>query len=167
MAKNDCSLTAEEARSFLEYIPSTGAFTRKIRAGRARAGSVPGAKDRLGYVQISLKNKLWMAHRLAWLIVHGQWPPSRIDHINGQRDDNRIDNLRLANASQNMWNRKAQAGTSKYKGVYLNRRTNKWGAGASAHGKHHHAGWFDCEEEANKAAKATRERLHTEFCRHE
>lgn len=59
-----------------------------------------------GYVSITIDKRPYMAHRLAWLLTHGEWPEDEIDHINGDRSDNRLVNLRPATRQQNMINRR-------------------------------------------------------------
>ncbi len=89
------------------YIPSTGEFKRIGRTsymGHHRVGHV----DRSGYRKISVNNKVYLAHRLAWALYHGEFSNNQIDHINGDKDDNRISNLRCVPFDENMKNRPMQ-----------------------------------------------------------
>ena len=105
----------------LEYNPDTGELTWRISSGKAKRSSVAGCVIK-GYRKIGIQGRYFPAHRLAWLIHHGVDPVSDLDHINGDRDDNRIANLRIATQSQNMHNRRADKdNTSGYKGVCCNR----------------------------------------------
>ena len=92
MADHD-SITADELRSILHYNPLTGVFTRIRSAHPHRVGVVVGSVSH-GYILIGLLGKRYRAHRLAWLYVYGTWPKHDIDHINRNRSDNRICNLR-------------------------------------------------------------------------
>jgi hypothetical protein len=122
------SLTAEALRELLDYNPLTGIFIhRKLRPG-IYVGDLCGWRDDLGYIHIRIGvGKLYLAHRLAWLYVHGEWPKSELDHVNGDPSDNRIANLREAEHSQNMWNMVApKHNTSGRKGVSWDNSRKQW-----------------------------------------
>jgi hypothetical protein len=87
-------LTAERLRKRLRYDAETGLFTRRVGSGHAHAGDMAGSVHSTGYVRICIDGGRYTAHRLAWLYVHGVWPSGQIDHINRNRSDNRIANLR-------------------------------------------------------------------------
>jgi hypothetical protein len=93
---------ADVAHERLTYDPATGVFA--WRSGSRAPRGFAGTPTRQGYIQIQLMGKLYLAHRLAWLMTHGEWPPEDIDHINGDKADNRIANLRQASRSQNLAN---------------------------------------------------------------
>ena len=96
---------AEMAETYA-YDPETGLVTR-ISSPHARAiGRVVGHPDGRGYLQIRHGKRELIAHRVAWLLFYGEWPdPERdLDHINRDRTDNRITNLRLATRSENIVN---------------------------------------------------------------
>lgn len=134
---------------FLEYLAydaDTGNFTwRKSPGGRARAGSVAGVLQTHGYRQIKLRGVRQYAHRLAWWFAYGREPAGEIDHINGCRDDNRINNLRECTRSENLQN------LSVARGTYFDRRRGKWVAEISAFGRKHYLGSFDDELSARLA----------------
>jgi HNH endonuclease len=93
-------ITQDIVKEKLIYDPETGIFIRKT------TGRQIGFKNRDGYVAFVFEKKQWVAHRLAWIYVHGHIPEGLlIDHINGIRDDNRISNLRLATHKLNVFNR--------------------------------------------------------------
>lgn len=149
-------LTAGRLRELLHYDPSTGAFTRRIStAPNARAGDLAGYPDGAGYTQIRLDNKQYRSHRLAWLYMYGEWPEEQIDHINRNRLDNRICNLRDVTNKQNMQNAgKYSNNASGHTGVYWNKRDSKWQAKIKHNRKNISLGYFDKLEDAVAARKA-------------
>lgn len=110
--------TFEQLSSVLKYDPQSGEIVWiKRPANRVFIGKEAGAmKD--GYKVIRYGRANYRAHRLAWLLMTGAWPKESIDHINGDRSDNRWSNLREADPSENMWNqRKRSDNASGVKGV--------------------------------------------------
>lgn len=116
-------LTQEKLRSLLGYDPLTGLFSR-----RSEDCSVIRPKPNAGgYLRIFVDGKLHYAHRLAWLYVNGSFPPSQIDHVNLDKSDNRIANLRLATQQENSQNfPKTKRNTSGIPGVHWCKRDGKW-----------------------------------------
>lgn len=162
MSKQD-KLTAERVRELFHYDPETGVFTRRIsRQGQhGRVGEIAGYLKPCGYVNIWIGAN-YMAHRLAWLYVYGEWPNGQIDHINRVRNDNRIGNLRVVTHAQNMENRKVQRNnTSGYTGVYPDRCGRRWTARISSKGKWLYLGSFRSAEEASAAYRKAAAELHT------
>lgn len=146
----------------LEYNPDTGRLTWRISSGKAKKASLAGCLID-GYRTIGIQGRLYRAHRLAWLIHHGVEPVGDLDHINGDRDDNRIVNLRQATHAENMHNRRADHdNTSGIKGVCWNRFKNKWMAYVNGR----HVGYFDTKDEAAEAVQKRRLELHGEFACH-
>jgi len=117
-----------------------------------------------GYLCSHLAGRTMRAHRVIWAIVHGRWPKDQIDHINGNRKDNRICNLRETTNATNQWNRRPQRGcTSAYKGVTFIRRSGRWQARIVAHGKRRSLGVFDTQEEARDAYLRASKKYHGEY----
>ena len=159
-------LSAEALRSILTYDPETGIFTRKLSHPRApqRIGEIAGGIVGNGYRWIAINKKQYSAHRLAWLYVYGEFPAGGLDHKNGDRDDNRIANLREATCSQNLANRKTRS-ISGLKGVSREHRTGKWVAQITKDRKPKHLGTFSTPEAAHAAYCKAALELHGEFSR--
>ena len=150
--------TAEQARSRLDYDPATGEFHWSASV-RVCGGKRAGKTDLRGYRHIKLMGRSYLAHRLAWLYVMGEWPVDQIDHINGDRADNRFCNLRLATHAQNMQNRAiGKNNTSGFMGVKF--RRNKWRAEIRAFGNIRWLGSFNSPEEAHAAYLDAKQSMH-------
>lgn len=161
--KNEPNLTSARLRELLIYDPLTGVFTYRIsRRGGVRAGAVAGCPNAKGYIVIKIDMVLYYAHRLAWLYVHGVWPPDQIDHKDTVCHHNWIANLRLATGFQNYANRRRYRNNkSGFKGVY--QRHGRWQARIIKDGNHRHIGIFDTPEEAHAAYVAKAEDLFGEY----
>lgn len=149
-------LTAERLRELLDYDLATGVFTWRVRrGGTANIGTVAGRKAQAsGYLLIRVAGAAYLAHRLAWLYIHGEFPPCKLDHRNGVRTDNRIANLRLANDSQNNMNKAMHSNnTSGIKGVFWHAGAQKWMASIGVHKRQKYLGLF-IDKEASAAAYA-------------
>lgn len=160
-------LTQAKLKEVLRYDADTGEFTRVTFsgnrcAGSARLGPITQKPDERGYIRIRVYGKKYRAHRLAWLYVHGCFPEQGLDHINGDKLDNRIANLREADQMQNSQNRKPMEGTSsKLLGVTRYRGANKWRAQIMVSGKKIALGYFDDEHQAYDAYLKAKAELHT------
>ncbi len=156
-------LTAAKLREVLKYESETGHFTWRVRPSNSmRAGDVAGClSKRTGYWQIRLLGRYCLAHRLAWLYVHGEWPAEEIDHVNRIRSDNRIANLRLATSAENKQNTSLRSDSaSGHKGVSWHSRDKRWAAEIKLNGKKHYLGSFTDINDAIAARKAEESRLH-------
>lgn len=163
MSKQPEALRLAEVKRFLSYDANAGSFTWiESRSRTAKAGMQAGSKDNHGYIKVMFQQKLYKAHRLAWFYVYGEWPAGQIDHINGDRADNRISNLRIVSNKQNQENvgRKAN-NTSGYRGVSFYRKSGKYEAHIRHNGKKRHVGTFLTAEDASQAAMAARQSLMT------
>ena len=158
-------ITAEVLRELLDYNSSTGVFTwRKDRNWRVKSGDVAGTVGAKGYRYINIAGMPTLAHRLAWMHVHGCWPVDQIDHINGVRDDNRLSNLRECDGRENQQNMAARnRKTGKLIGTSWHKAAKKWSAQIGADGCTQYLGLFDTEEEAHEEYLKAKVRLH-EFC---
>ena len=155
----------DEIKYKLNYNPDTGIFTKKTNSWKFKIGDVAGFKNKMGYIIIGIKNKQYLAHRLAWLYVYGEFP-KLIDHINLNPSDNRICNLREATCSQNFYNKIKQSNnTSGIKGVTWDKQCNKWKAQIKVLDKNKNLGVFKNIEEAKKVVMEARRKFHSDFFR--
>ena len=123
-------LTADRVLELLDYDPETGHFRWRVTKGSKRmAGEVAGCLYGKGYWSIGIDRRLYYAHRLAWLYVHGEWPKRVIDHINRDKLDNRIVNLRDVTISENGLNQKS------VRGFYFDKSRGKYMAYIQVNGK--------------------------------
>lgn len=154
------AITAERLREVLDYNPETGlflwkmAFCRKVRVG-ASAGCSYG-----GYKHISVDKRLYRAHRLAWLYVHGEWPAGDIDHINGNRSDNRIANLRDVSRRVNLQNIRDPKPSNKSGLLGASKNGKFWAAVIRTNGKRLFVGNFPTPEQAHHAYVEAKRRMH-------
>ena len=145
----------EVVDEWLTYNPDTGKITwKKDRWYNAKAGEEAGAIcTTTGYRSIRLGGKRKVqAHRVAWLLLHKEDPyPLEVDHIDGDRTNNKAANLRLVTRKQNQQNRTKQNknNTTGYTGVYP--RGKKWKAAIQFNGKLSYLGLFDTKEQASAA----------------
>lgn len=149
----------------LHYDGASGVFTwKKSPTPRIPAGSVAGSISDKSYLVIVCMGRLLQAHRIAWLLTHGKWPLGDIDHINGNRTDNRIANLRDVTRSVNQQNLKGarRDNTTGHLGV-KRARNGRFEARINLHGRYVHIGTFPTAAEAH-AAYLTTKRNHHEGC---
>ena len=163
MANTD--VTAELVRELFEYVPETGALTRKVRTAqsvqvgdRADKPWKPGFND--GCLRVTIKNVKFLAHRIVWLHQMGKWPEHSIDHINGNRMDNRIENLRDVPHAINMQNRRVPSIKNKSGFQGVQKHQNKWRASVTVNRVVHRIGMFNTPEEAHQAYVKAKREMH-------
>ena len=150
-------MTQQELKELLNYDQNTGIFTW------LKNNKIAGGINSKGYVAIKIKNKLYKAHRLAWLYVYGEWP-NIVDHINRIRNDNKLSNLRLATPSQNQFNSNLRKdNTSGIKGVTWAKQSKKWLVQIRIDKKKTHIGIYKNFEMAKIAIDLARKKYHKEF----
>lgn len=154
------NLTAKQIRRLLSYNPDTGIFVWIGGRANQRIGREAGYHFRSGYVGICINGTSYLAHRLAWLYVHGRWPIDQIDHINGDGYDNRLINLREATRDLNTAN-SVTIGKNRLKGTSL-ARSGRWQARIKK-GVPIHLGTFDTAEEAHAAYVKAAKQLFGDF----
>jgi hypothetical protein len=150
----------------LRYEPDTGKFFwTVVRWRKIRVGDPAGHLNKKGYIEIRYNYKTYLAHRVAWYLHTGEDPHSMgLDHVNGDRADNRISNLRLANPTQNARNmRKRRNTTSTYKGVSWHEKSDKWQAQIRVDGRSMYLGYFNSQLDAHLAYCKAAAEHHGEF----
>jgi hypothetical protein len=148
-----------KARKVLAYDPESGAITWRVAKGKdAKPGDVAGCVHPSGYRRIGVCGALIYAHRLAWILYHGRDPVGEIDHINGERDDNRIANLRDVPPAMNNQNIRV----SPLSGARA-LKSGRWYTTVPFMGCTVRAGLFDTDAEAHAMYVALKKRLHDGF----
>jgi hypothetical protein len=155
---SDLILTHSLLTSSLDYDPNTGVLTRKkAECNRIKVGDEAGSMNGNKYKTISLLNKRYQAHRLAWFHFHGSWPLGQIDHRDRDRTNNRIANLRDVGVIENSHNHsKLKTNWSGFTGVSWHKKNCCWVAGIRSNGKKHHLGSFKTKELAAAAYQAAK-----------
>jgi hypothetical protein len=158
--------TIEELREYLDYEPETGVLRWKQQRGRAIVGRIAGSLTKNGYMRVKVKGAKILAHCIGFALHYGRWPNPCCDHIDGNKLNNRADNLRECSLAENQHNRRiSRNNTSGVKGVSKCPRRNLWKAGVKLWGKEHYK-HFRRLEDAAAWVKQMREQLHGEFARH-
>ena len=152
-----------KAKRLLEYRPD-GTLYWRVRRGGVKKGRRAGSKDKNGYRRVKIDGKRFGEHRVIWAMHHGWWP-KQIDHINGIRDDNRIDNLRAATPQQNQANKRAFNSHGMPKGVQYEprNRTHKYVARIKHKKKSIHIGSYRTPEEARAAYLSYAKKVFGEY----
>lgn len=164
MKPRDPYIDPEYLRSALDYDRYTGVFRWKTPRPKIVVGSIAGQLKHDGYWMIKLDGRMYLAHRLAWLFIYGKWPDEYLDHINMNRSDNRIPNLREATYAQNQHNTKSRKNnTLGFKGVTAHGR--KYRASIRLGGKPTHLGLFATPQEASAAYWAAASSARGDFAR--
>ena len=152
-------------QELLEHFKYEDGELIRIKASTTRPdtlGQPFGGLTGTGYIQGWFKNKLYYLHHLIWIYHYGKLPEGIIDHINRDKTDNRIENLREASKQQNTWNRSGDRGAvSQFKGV--SRKRDKWRARIVIDGIEHSLGVFETEIAAGLAYKQASQLLQGEY----
>jgi hypothetical protein len=163
-------LTVQRAREVFSYNPETGDLHYSVQSGkRGTLGKAAGWVNRSGKTvrrKVRVDGTDYMAHRVIWLIVTGEWPEYEIDHIDGDGLNNRWENFRAATASENLRNRGPQINnTTGYKGTCFDKKRGKFVAGIKIHGVRKNLGSFDTVEEAYAAYCEAAAPMHGTFAK--
>ncbi len=141
-----------ELMQALHYDPSSGVFRWKSgpKPG-VNAGAVAGSITTHGYMRISVKRRAFRANRLALAFTTGEWPKGHVDHINGDRTDNRLSNLRDVSASVNALNRKGPQSNNKVGALGVTKVGDRFRLRVQVNGARRLVGSFPTAEEAAAA----------------
>jgi hypothetical protein len=155
-------ISADDLRKLVNYDPDTGRFTWNDVRPYVFSGIDAGCFHKnTGYIVVTISQRQYKAHRLAWLYVFGEWPSDEIDHKNGDRSDNRISNLRLASSQENNQNRGFdRRNTTGYTGVFRSSDNKKFTSSISHENKRRHLGTFDTPEAAYEEYLRAKAELH-------
>lgn len=153
--EQELSLLRSRFKDLFHYCDKTGDLTRlQTRCGRALSGSKVRSPNSQGYYRVYVDGERYFAHRVIFLMVYG-YLPKQVDHINQDKTDNRIDNLRPATHAQNMFNRPIfKNNTTGRQGVDF--KDGKYRARIQVDGKSEYIGKFNCLEEASSAYEKRR-----------
>ena len=152
-----------ENGSSLVWINSN--HKKNTRIGKIAGGRHGGRKDQ-NYFSVRFNGKEIKAHHVVWYLHYNEWP-KQIDHINGNSQDNRIENLRTCTNSQNQCNKKTYKNNlSGIKGLHFIKRLNKWAVVIHKNKKQHWIGTFEDKELAELVSIESRKKYHGEFARH-
>ena len=155
------TLTVEWLREHMVYVQETGTFMWKVPGPGRTVGKVLGSVNKLGYMQLKVAGVIYYAHRLAWFYVYGEWPKLQVDHIDGNKTNNSIANLRDCTAAQNSARRRVSAKIAPARGVFPH------GPGFVArihhNGVRHYLGYFAKLDDAKAAYAAKAKEIHGEF----
>jgi hypothetical protein len=151
----------ERLRHVLKYDSETGAFSWRIQNGqRGHIGALAGSPDGQGYWRIQIDGGKYKAHRLAWFYVYGEWPVM-IDHINGNKLDNRIANLRSVSHAENHQNRRFANANTEVGVLGVDYKKNQgFRARITRAGKQIHLGYFPTAQEAQAAYLDAKRLVH-------
>jgi hypothetical protein len=156
-AANRKSLTQEYLKACVAYDAETGIFTAKLPAQSRQEGDIlgsPGGSH--GYLSVAVGGKAYLAHRLAWFYVHGEWP-EQIDHVDRDRRNNRLSNLRPCTNQENNWNKAGAIGAT------WNSRRQRWVAKICHNSKTRTLGYFATLDEARACYQAEALKLRGHF----
>jgi hypothetical protein len=157
--KTEKQLSRDLVLELLTYCPNSGVFVWNNRMGaNVNKGDIAGGVNSLGYRRIRLNGKYYSAHRLAFLIAEGSFPNGHVDHINQNRSDNRLENLRVVSVSGNGKNRSLGSNnTSGIIGVTFDKKVSKWKARVTHEKKRILIGYYDKLDEAKEAILLARD----------
>lgn len=158
-------LTQELLKEYLKYNPDNGLFTWIKDYGKnIKSGIDAGCENSIGYIQIGIFGKKYLAHRLAWFYMNGTWPTECLDHIDRNRKNNTYSNLRLASYTNNAQNKKIQNNnTSGFKGIIKCNDGATFRSRIKVDGSVIHIGCFPTQEEAHIAYCFAALEYHKDF----
>ena len=126
MPKRRRRVSIRKLHELFRYEESDGRLYRRIRSGNAAAGTATGHRDSWGAVQVSVKGRLYLAHRVIWAMKTGKWPRKTIDHRDRNPENNRWGNLREATRAQQTANKIHTKGNSSSRGLHWRGERQAW-----------------------------------------
>ena len=153
----------ERIKELFEYNQETGIVIRKTKRAQFSAGSIVGTDHISGYLAARVDGNIYLLHRLIWCIAYGKWPDYYIDHIDGNKQNNILVNLREANHSENTQNAKTRKdNTTGIKGIHIKENGN-YVARVQYNNKRIYLGEFESLEKASSCVEKNRLLLHEDF----
>ena len=147
-------ITQDYLNHHFSYDPESGSFTYKIPTRRRKVGATVGKPDKDGYLTASIGCNRIIIHRAIWMMIYGEWP-NVVDHINGDKTDNRLLNIRNVTNNENLKNsRLSKRNKSGVTGVIWHKRFNKWHVGIGVNSKLKHIGYYHSYFDAVCARKS-------------
>jgi hypothetical protein len=154
-------ITASRLREVADYAPETGIFTWRIQRKKCSKGKRFGTMKNNGYLKAGIDGVTYTLHRLAWLYVYGEFPTEDIDHVDGDRTNNRIENLRSVCRSANLENQRKAHARNKSTGVLgAYAHGNNFISRIRVRGKDHYLGMFKTIDAAHTAYLAAKRQMH-------
>lgn len=154
-------LTYQRLKELVSYNPETGIFTNISPRKKIRVGEVAGALDKSnGYIKLTIDKRHYYAHRLAFMFMTEGMPDDVVDHINGDRIDNRWCNLRNASRSLNQQNQRFAPKHGKSGLMGAHQKRSKWSSHIYVSGKKIGLGVFDTAESAHDAYIQAKRKMH-------
>lgn len=155
-------ITAARLRELLLYNEQSGQFVWLVSRGKAAAGKIAGSTNRGGYIEIRIDKKTYLAHRLAFLWVAGEMPSGEIDHIDGNRSNNALSNLRDVNGFVNHQNQRRahKSNRTGLLGVSWRESKGRYRASIDVDGRKIHLGYFSDKEAAHAAYINAKRAMH-------
>jgi hypothetical protein len=159
-------MDAENLNTLFMYSNGKLLVNQPNLRSRLSHGERAGGVSKNGYRTVRIHGKAYLEHRIIYTMIHGSCP-EYLDHINGNRQDNRIENLRPCNLMENQRNKKlSKANKSGHKNVSWKQSTNRWRVHIRTSGERIEIGQFEDLELAALVAEMAREKYHGTFCRH-
>ena len=155
-------VTQNLLKEFVSYNPESGVFIWLKGYNNRNVGKVAGMIDCEGYRCIKFKGRIFRAHHLAWMYMHGEFPNSVMDHVDGNRANNAIANLRVVTFAGNSQNQKIAHKDGKYGLLGVDKLSHRklFRARIATNGKRVTLGYFKTSEEAHEAYVEAKRKLH-------
>lgn len=154
-------MNQHQLKQILDYNPDTGVFTWKISLSKnVPIGQIAGYRRPDGYIQVGILGKSWLAHRLAWLWVYGEFPSLDVDHIDGDPSNNKIENLRVVPHINNQQNQRRASKNNKSGFLGVSKDKYSFRAKICVNKKIVCLGSFKTPEEAHEVYIKTKLKVH-------